>query len=86
MIIIWHVWYAQNKVIFEDSFIPPKFYRIKSLTIHSLFPLHNDHNKLWIIKDLNIDRSQSRTFFDGASQRNPSKGGVGGIIFFNDTH
>ena len=81
---IWWVWLAMNKTIFEDIKIPSIVYASKSVAILELFPQSSASTKKRIIKEEVIDKFGSRRFFD--SQVRSRIGGVGGIIYIIDNH
>ena len=82
---IWLVWFARNLAIFQDKYLHLSIYGNRTLGIHNLLPQAAINNKQRISIDLVIDKEICCAFFDGASQETSTKGGVGGIIFINDS-
>jgi hypothetical protein len=81
-VVIWHIWFSRNSVIFRDEEQPP----IK--TFHRIKFIYKELAKVRLKKErrtreLNIDLSFPWGFFDGASCGNPGACGVGGVLYLS---
>lgn len=85
-IVIWGIWLAQNKVIFQDKWTPPSIVAAQSLGILHFFPRSIEKGGPRILRDIGIDKSFPWAFFDGASQGTPSRCGGGATLHLSCMH
>jgi ribonuclease HI len=83
--VCWGIWLARNSTLFGSKFIPP----IISFTL--IEARLNEYNamlaykkKQRCIEPLNFRKDSPWSFFDGASQDNSKRCGVGFILYLND--
>jgi len=82
-IIIWGIWLAQNKVIFQDIWTSPSLVANQSLEILHFFPQSGEKESSRILRDIGIDMTYPWAFFDGASHGTPSMCVcVGGVVHY----
>jgi hypothetical protein len=84
--IAWGVWLARNLKLFEGKETLPLKCVVQDLNILNAFPQPQEkQSSLGHLKEI-IDMKFHGTYFDGASQGTPPRGGVGGILFLSQNH
>jgi len=84
LLVIWGIWLARNKAIFNDRPSLPAITAAQSHGILKSLPEYVRAANQRRILEVEIDHSQPWAFFDGASQNNLSGGGA--VLHLSDTH
>jgi ribonuclease HI len=80
-LVIWHIWLARNKLIFEN--ITPSINSIafRALGMHQIWQdIHLTKEKTKILFNPFIAENITKGWFDGTTQRNDTLSGAGGLI------
>lgn len=84
LIILWDVWIARNKFIFQETPSCPEVIAVNSLSILSFYPQCNDAPRIRVVQNEEINKAIPWAYFDGASQLNNEQSGGGGVLFMSD--
>jgi len=84
LLVIWGIWLARNKAIFNDKPSLPEITAVQSVGLFKSLPEHLRAAKQRRVLDVEIDRSRPWAFFDGASQNNMCGGGA--VLYLSDSH
>jgi len=84
LLIIWGIWLARNKAIFQDIPSLPDLTCVMAVGFYNAFPEHVRAKKQRRDHVAEIDRTNPWGFFDGAAQNGRCGGGA--ILFLSDSH
>ena len=74
VIIVWGIWLARNKKLYDGILIPAQVYAGRSFGIFKAFLMQNSHKPPRVISAPIMDDTFPWAFVDGASQGRPQKG------------
>ena len=84
LLVIWGIWIARNKAIFQDIISIQEITGVMSVGYYKAYPEHIRVARERRILEVDIDRTSPWAFFDGAAQNNVCGGGV--VLFFAESH
>ena len=84
LLVIWGIWLARNKAIFEDVANTPTIIGALSVGFYKSYPEYIRVERERRILDVEIDRTSPWAFFDGAAQIDICGGGV--VLYLSDSH
>jgi len=84
LLVIWGIWLARNKAIFNDKPCLPEITAVQSVGIFKSLPEHLRAANQRRILEVEIDHSRPWAFFDGASQNNMFGGGA--VLHLSESH
>lgn len=86
LLIVWGVWLARNRAIFEDDIFPIEVFATQILVVYDLLLKDQRDNNNRILNPTVVDRSHPWEFFDGTSQGDTFGCGGGFVLHILETH
>ena len=84
LLVIWGIWIARNKAIFQDITSIAGITGVMSVGYYKAYPEHIRVARERRILEVDIDRTSPWAYFDGAAQNNVCGGGA--VLFFAESH
>ena len=84
LLVIWGVWLARNKFLFNDKACNPAITASFSCGFMNAFPQYIRSTRQREALDVELDKTVPWGFFDGATQNNACGGGA--LLYLTETH